>query len=204
MTRAHHYGLPLRAKVIASLGALGVGMAYLLHLTELAFWDLPWWLDTPASLGFAALLYVVLDRFAWHWRVLSALLRVPDLRGTWTGKLETSYDDFAKARDVRVEISQTWSALLVTLHNLETQSCSHSLGGYVVEIGDGSFEVVFTYQNQPDSTSPNTMQIHQGTTVLRLSQDRQRLDGHYFSGRERRTHGRLALARSPAAKHPHG
>lgn len=38
------------------------------------------------------------------------------------------------------------------------------------------------------------MQPHQGTTVLRRSLDGQPLDGLY-SGRERPTHGRLALSR---------
>ena len=196
MNRVHAYGLPLRFKVMTVLGALGVGLAYLLHYAAIALTvEIPWWLDTPASVGFAGLLYQLLDRRFWHVRGIIDMLQVPDFRGSWAGSLKTSHDDFAEPHEVRLEIFQTWSRMLVTLENPKTKSRSHSLGGYVVDLGDGTFELVYTFQNEPSRSGPSPLQIHKGTTVLRLSKDRQELEGDYYSGRERQTFGTLSLSR---------
>ena len=196
MSRIHYYGLPFRPGVMVLLGVLGVLCAYLLHWAETVICELPWWFDAPASVGFAMALYKLLDKHLWHRRFIIDHLCVPDLRGVWLGELRSSYDNFDKAREVKVEIFQTWTAMFVTLENVETGTRSRSLGGYIVDVGDGSFELVYTFQNEPAKSETGPLQIHQGTTLLRLSKDRTRLDGHYYTGRERMNHGTLALVRA--------
>jgi hypothetical protein len=178
------------------LGGLGVLLAYLLHVAEGAVGEIPWWMDAPASVGFAMVLYRAVDRHLWYRQPFITFLGVPDLRGSWTGELRSSHDEFATARSVEVEIFQTWAKILVILMNSDTGSRSHSLGGYVVDIGNGTFELVYAYQNEPSKAETGPLQVHQGTTVLRLSKDQKQLDGYYYTGRERKTHGTLVLART--------
>src|SRR5215216_5992835 len=51
----------------------------------------PWWLDTPAVLGFFGAYWSIYDRLAWRWRLFGLRLSAtPDFNGNWAGTLHSS------------------------------------------------------------------------------------------------------------------
>src|SRR5260370_1168151 len=53
----------------------------------------PWWLDTPAVLGFYGLLWKLYDQHIWRWRWKSVRISdVPDLAGEWLGQVQSSFN----------------------------------------------------------------------------------------------------------------
>ena len=51
------------------------------------------------------------------------------------------------------------------------------------------------YVNTPRASAPATMHTHEGTAILHLSEPI-RLEGHYYTGRDRVTQGELRLQKS--------
>src|SRR5258706_167212 len=59
------------------------------------------------------------------------------------------------------------------------------------------FALIYQYQNQPLVGAANSMHMHFGTAMLRISEGGC-LVGDYYSGRDRRTFGRICCRRQLA------
>ena len=57
-------------------------------------------------------------------------------------------------------------------------------------------ELVYTFVNEPRANAAPTMEMHRGTTWLRLGESGRVMEGHYYSGRGRQLYGDIALERS--------
>ena len=72
----------------------------------------PWWLDTPAVLGFYGLLWQLYDRVLWRVGPRDRPLGgVPNFAGRWKGTLNSSFD--GQDYDATLIIRQTASRMLV-------------------------------------------------------------------------------------------
>lgn len=153
----------------------------------------PWWLDTPAVMGFYGLLHLLFDKYAWRWPL--KLSAIPDLNGTWVGTIKSSYDGGLNTDKINVVlyIFQTWSKLSA---RLETDH-SRSFSTMAALNTDASPEqgLKYEYLNEPMSTVAETMHSHRGTAHLRLSPCKTILEGDYYTGRDRRNVGSLSLRR---------
>jgi len=191
----HPYSLALRVTVARTLAIAGVVLAlawgWVQHVLSLT---VPWWLDTPAVFGFYGLLYYGLDSWAWRVPRIAAVLRVPDLRGTWRGTIRSSRNSFEDEHAVIVVITQSWSTIRIVLEG--PWSISHSVAAHVTDgLGTESFEIAYQYANMPRAGAPTAMHAHVGTAHLRLSSDAQLLEGDYYSGRDRQHFGHIAIRR---------
>ncbi len=63
-----------------------------------------------------------------------------------------------------------------------------------VDDPDG-LSLTYQYQNQPLANTMRTMHMHDGTAMLRLSNDNN-LSGDYYAGRDRRTFGRICCRKA--------
>lgn len=160
-----------------------------------------WWtrlVSVPSSGAVFLLLTVVTDRHAWRWRVLRALhiIEVPDLSGTWTGTVRSSYDggsDTPLEHDVQVTIRQSWLRMVITLRTSSSRSRSYMAA--LLPDDATAAELTYTYLNEPDSNTPMEIETHKGTAELHLSDGQ--LRGRYFTGRGRRQIGDIDLTRAP-------
>lgn len=120
------------------------------------------------------------------------LYNVPDLRGAWTGTVAGSYSGFEENQEVTVTIEQTWTKLAVRLNAAESRSWSVTAS--VLAKAPEGLVLTYLFDNEPRAEAARTMQRFRGTTVLVETAPGQ-LEGHYYTGRGRETHGSLKLRR---------
>jgi hypothetical protein len=199
MKAPHPYSLQSRERVVQVFALSGVVLAYAFGFLVEHLWTPPWWVDTPAVLGFYSLLYLLLDRVAWRWEWVSRLIGIPNIAGKWSGVIRTSHDNVEKDHPITLVVRQSWSKLLICLEG--NMSRSASTAAHVFDGADlGTFEIVYSYENTPRGDAGRSLHPHLGTAHLRLSvaEGQQMLDGDYYTGRGRNTHGRITLRRDDA------
>ncbi len=196
MKQPHPYSLGSRENVVHAFAIAGVLLALAFGVLVEHVYAPPWWLDTPAVLGFYSLLYLLLDRVAWRWGWVKRLLSLPNIDGRWRGILRTSHDSIEKDHAAVLIVRQTWSKVLICLEG--DMSRSASTAAHVFDGSEaGTFEIVYSYENVPRADAGDTLQAHYGTAhlVFSMADGTELLDGDYYTGRGRHTHGRLILRR---------
>jgi hypothetical protein len=174
--------------VLAILLAWALGRAFvLLHTSP------PWWLDTPAVVGFYGLLWQAYDHLLWRVGPSGHTLSgVPYYAGTWSGQICSEYRPETPYQ-ARLTIRQTSSRILI---ELETgQSRSHSRLAMVYADPGPDQGLQYVYNNRPREIVAPGVEAHGGSAYLRLSADGRRLDGGYSTGPERRTKGEMTFER---------
>lgn len=190
----HSYDLEGRASSLVRLAFVSYlatrGIQELASSLDPDIWR--WFVVPTFGILFAACRTLV-DRWAWRWRAARWILgiTVRDLRGTWEGMLTTSYDTTSEY-PVKVKIQQTWTKIFVRLE--ASQSASNSKTAAWRGTGDADGEMIYTYENAPIVSAPETMERHGGTTSLRIQDGK--LIGDYYSGRGRQQFGRFELRRN--------
>ena len=158
------------------------------------------WLLPLPSMGLVfGVSYWAFDNWLWRWRFLRTmrLISVPDLRGTWAGTIASSYHEFENRLPVNVTIEQTWTRMVVRLHAAESRSWSVTAS--VLTNSPEGVVLTYLFDNAPEAEAVSAMQRFRGTTVLVCSGPG-RLEGHYYTGRGRETHGSLKLSRQLHAR----
>jgi hypothetical protein len=163
----------------------------ILAITHLS---VPWWLDAPSSLAFYGVLYSLFDTYLWRNSLVSklGLARIPNLGGRWSGHLISSFDGHTTSHPLVINIFQTWTHIAVFLST--AQSMSRSCAAMIQVDDPDGVALIYQYQNQPLADAMNTMHMHYGTAVLKVSNG-DCLIGDYYAGRDRRTFGRICCRR---------
>ena len=193
----HGYAIDSRERVLAvrilfMASALVSGVAAMLIPSD--FVPFRWLLPIPSIALVFGVSYWAFDNWIWRWRFLRTvrLISVPDLRGTWEGTVSSSYTGFEETQPVDVTIEQTWTKLAVRLNAAESRSWSVTAS--VLSNAPEGLVLTYLFDNEPKAESARTMQRFRGTTVL-VRTAPSRLEGHYYTGRGRETHGSLKLSR---------
>jgi hypothetical protein len=156
--------------------------------------SVPWWVDAPSSMAFYGALYALFDRYLWRNDFVRklGLVRVPNLTGRWRGYLVTSFDGHATRHNLIIHIFQSWTQIVVYLNTPTSMSRSCTA---VIQVDDPEgAALVYQYQSQPLADAMGTMHMHYGTGMLRITNDGF-LAGDYYTGRDRRTFGRICCRR---------
>ncbi len=159
----------------------------------------PWWATPPIdTMAFYGLFYELFDQWAWKWSVLHKfhIIKVPDLSGRWTGRVEPIETNGVSAglgvkTDLKIQIKQTWTSMLII--GDASLSKSHSLTSSLVTGGECTLN--YEYLNEPKPSAPSTMHAHRGVARLIVNEKDARLDGEYYSGRDRQNIGTIHLRR---------
>jgi hypothetical protein len=176
-----------------------VGLAILLAWAlnrgmEAADVSLPWWIDAPSVAGFYGLLYLAFDKLVWKLRLVRrvGLVKVPDLNGTWVGTVNPSGGEHPYEHQATMEIAQTWRHLCVRLST--ANSGSRSVIGALITEEAGEAALTYEYINEPGAHAADNMHMHRGTARLRLTGGGVILEGEYYTGRDRKSHGTLRVS----------
>ena len=135
------------------------------------------------------------DHQPWRWQFLRVmrLIRLPDLSGAWAGTIASSYSGFEKVQQVTVTIEQKWTRMVVHLNAEESRSWSVTAS--VLTNAPEGLVLIYLFDNEPKAESVETMHRFRGTAVL-VSAAHGLLEGYYYTGRGRETHGSLKLCRN--------
>jgi len=187
----------VRTWVILLSAAAGTALAYCLSKLLQGVPELSvWYIDYPSVLGFFGLVLWLFDNYLWKIPLVQHIgfVRVPDLNGDWKAEIASSSDQFQAPLQAQVHIKQTAARISISL--AAQTSRSRSVHASLLPKGpSGEFELIYTYLNEPGPASPDTMSIHYGTAVLRLSEAGTILEGTYYTGRGRQTHGKMTVQR---------
>src|SRR5574341_1942940 len=174
-----------------ALAALAVGFAFLLHkiIQSFSMLQIMWWIDLPSVMGFYGLFYKLFDRYLWRIPLLRKLgiIKIPNLNGAWKGYVASSYDEHNSRHDAVIDIHQTWRK--ISIQFITDNSVSHSLIASILVEKPSGVVLSYEYLNEPKSNTIHTMHMHRGTCWLILKDNGKTLEGEYYTGRDRRTHG---------------
>ncbi len=181
-------------RILFMASALVSGIAAALVPSDLL--PMRWLLPIPSIALFFGVSYWAFDNWLWRFRFLRVLrlISVPDLRGTWTGTIASSYTGFEKTQPVTVTIEQTWTKIVVRLNSAGSRSWS--ITASVLTNSPEGLVLTYLFDNQPEAESAQTMERFRGTTVM-VNTEPGLLEGYYYTGRGRETHGSVNLCRQP-------
>lgn len=144
------------------------------------------WISAGASFGAVyGVIYGLYNLQVWKLSLLRSLhlTCIPDLRGAYAGKLVSSYKQTEV--DLRIEIEQTWTKILVYLQTGADSSESYSYMASLFELDGKSTRLTYSYTNKPfGAIADPDMQPHDGTATLVFRKNGS-VKGTYFNGRHR-------------------
>lgn len=166
------------------------------------------------SSGIVSLIIFFINKYV-MWRWLLLVLHLPDLRGTYEGKLTSSYhidDDPNKPHVTKFVVLQIYQNLNgFYIHskyydhnrNTDATSESYSLTHSIVRRNDESFTIQYLYTNDPNTLHKTHRKVllntHQGFCILHFDPERKSLTGTYFNDTAARpSHGSLNLIKKNA------
>lgn len=113
--------------------------------------------------------------------------------GTWVGELESA--EYG-TEPCRLHISQTWTDIEIELRTEDGGQISKSETASILT-KQQSPELRLTYESEPRSENAADRDRHRGTNVLELNThgDEPKLDGHYYTGPGRKSHGSMIFTK---------
>jgi hypothetical protein len=156
-----------------------------LHVT------LPWWSEAPSIMLVYAALHWSYKSMLWKVRIGRFFLsQIPNCNGTWYGELKSSHDS-GTTSECMLFVHQTWTGIVCEFRTSTSVSFSR-MAAFNVKPGllQG---LAYEYTNDPKSDASEMMHAHRGFAFLRLSADRNRFEGDYYTGRDRINYGTMQL-----------
>jgi hypothetical protein len=162
-------------------------------------WLIPrsFFLPLCALAGTLPLLLVAFDWWIWAWPGVGLLTKRPDLRGTWRGVIQSTWQGDERASGLGVihayiTVSQTFTGLRLRLFTPESQSVT--LVALLTGEPDEHHVLSALYQNKPRQLVRSHNSIHHGGLLLEVGGERfDRLSGSYWT--DRQTSGEIQFCR---------
>lgn len=187
-----------RSNLLLTAILLSVALAYFFNLTlEYFRLQLPWWFESPSILGFYGLIYWLYDKYLWKARWIQRIdwIKTPNISGSWNAEIKTSHDGFSNSVLAKVVIRQT--AFRISISAETVTSRSYSVQAALLKTDKVSeYELTYNYINHPKADSVNTLNIHLGTAHLHIGDNLHRMDGDYYTNRDRKSFGRMIFTRN--------
>jgi SMODS-associating 2TM, beta-strand rich effector domain len=155
----------------------------------------------PTVISVMAFFLLLWERWLWSWWIFRPWLTTrPDLRGTWKGRLVSSWVDPTTHQsrgevEAYLVVRQTFLTIDARLYTEESGSIS--LSASVVDDVPGLHTVAVVYRNTPRALLREQSQMGYGGMLLYVrGAPIHQLDGEYWT--DRKTKGEITLrARSP-------
>jgi SMODS-associating 2TM, beta-strand rich effector domain len=189
----HPYSINLKERQMVyfwlALVAWGLALLVAKLLSTLA-WNPPTWLDFPGVLTIFGLLCLWFDRQLWRFAPIRKLgIATPILAGKWSGVARSSHDEYGTEHPLTATIHQSWTSISICVDATDSRSKSSTAA---ISVGLEN-SLIYCFDNQPKVGAPSTMHAHGGTATLRIELNK--LEGEYYSGRDRQNMGTISLKR---------
>lgn len=144
----------------------------------------------PEVVAIYSIVAYLFKHWIWKWRFLQGwLIPYPNLQGTWTGTLQSSWIDPRTGSGigpipVTLAIRQSFDAISCSLFTAESES--YSVSAQINQDEDsGSLHLDYSYTNRPKLGLRDRSAIHDGAAALRIVTVPSRsLDGEYWTSRK--------------------
>jgi len=204
----HSYSIDTdeRSRVIAILAIISVGISSVISpifekLESMSLFHifkiLNIHLSTPSSMALFWVLYKIFDLYLWKVKIIRKIFKIetPILHGKWKGKYyskrrcEKTNKLITKEGDVELHIIQTWTKIRITQESSTSYSYSEMAG--ITTNDRMGITLRYQYRNESKAIGEETMHSHTGFNKLRYLPENKRLEGDYFTDKDRRTYGTL-------------
>lgn len=140
------------------------------------------------AISVVGLVLLALDKWLWHITWLHPwLIQVPDLRGTWEGKLIPNPEPGQTSAPIKAYFRVTQSLSTIQMRLMTNESQSELIVGTVKRTDDGMYVVTGIYRNTPRLSCRDSSPIHHGGILLEVRGTPSReLDGQYWTDRKSR------------------
>ncbi len=169
---------------------LSIALAYLIQIIcNQMNREIPWWIGLPGIFSIYGTLYYGFKTWLWQWKFFRAIffIRTPNIQGSYSGIIKSSYDNFKSEKEVDIKILQSWDRIVINQKTESSHSFSQSCS---ISINDQDIPTIsYLYLNEPKFGSIKSMEIHYGMCMLYIGNER--LDGDFFTGRGRQTFGTI-------------
>jgi hypothetical protein len=180
-------GVKLHAQIIAFLI---IWVAILSASKAISPFD--WWAairEIPEAISIYAIMGIVFVKWVWRWPALQGwLVKIPDLQGTWQGKLQSDYIDPKTKKTISpipatLVVRQDFSRIDCVLMTEESESYTVS-ADFNLSPGKELY-LAYSYTNRPKTTIRNKSPIHDGAALLKVIQNPNlALEGEYWTNRK--------------------
>lgn len=163
--------------------------------------QIPFFIEVPISApAIFGLCFLLFDRYLWkapnfhHFFKKTGIIISDNLNGKWVGVVKSSYDNFVKDIAAELVIQQTATQITIRAKFNESKSISvhESFGRNEI---DNCVSLYYFFRNHPNSDAVETMAMHEGSAILSYDPETDKLEGHYYSGRNRNNHGTISVKR---------
>jgi hypothetical protein len=148
----------------------------------------------PSNPALIAMFLGIHNKYLWHLSGFNYLVRVPDMRGRYSGKIKYIWDGQESSKECKVEIIQTASTVSVRCYFNNEEDEKTSSKSLVEEIReeDGFFYLYFFYLNS-GTLENDKLDCHEGVNTFKYipatTDKKAKLTGNYFTNRQIQTRG---------------
>ncbi len=135
------------------------------------------WCYIGESIGGAAIIMAIFNKWAWRWKVVRYFHDVPVFSKKYRGTFISNYDH--QRRHGEIFIAQTFLSVSVRLKTEESSSRSIVATLHKTQSVD---RLIYTYQNEPRAEIRSRSPIHYGTAILDITNS-SILEGNYYTDR---------------------
>jgi hypothetical protein len=153
--------------------------------------------SVPTAISIYAVIALVFTQWVWRWKIFQGwLIKIPDLQGTWRGKLKSDWIDPATQQAIApipvvLVIRQTFSTISCALMTKESSSYS-TTAAINLAPDNKDLYLTYNYTNRPKATIRDRSAIHDGASILKIIKRPTRmLEGEYWTSRK--TRGEIIL-----------
>ncbi len=144
----------------------------------------------PHAIAVYSILLLVFTTWLWRLPLFQGwLVPYPDLEGTWTGTLESTWVDPGTGQrkaplPIVLVIKQSFSTLGCVMYSEESTSFSNA-AQISTDDEDGILRLSYNYTNRPNASVRDRSEIHDGAAILRvITGTRRALEGEYWTSRK--------------------
>lgn len=165
------------------LPLISAAFAYQINVSLQEYISSPWifLVDSLGVLGMYSFLFQLFNYSLWQFfpTRIFPIVDVPNLNGTWIGKLKSSYDNNSTPYEVRVEVIQTFSSIKV--YSYFSRSWSFSIVSDFYKEADGRKVLHYIYRNEPRNNALPTMHGHYGAAKHEYIASRDVMECSYYN-----------------------
>lgn len=143
----------------------------------------------PDAVMYTGIFYFLFSKYFWRLRIFRKwLVPYPNLQGTWTGVLKSTWINPKTNKPVdpipvQFCIRQDFENIHISMHTKESSSFSQA-ARFILE-SDNTISLSYTYSNKPQATVRDRSEIHDGAAYLRIIESETlRLEGEYWTSRK--------------------
>lgn len=144
----------------------------------------------------SVIINILFDKLLWKCKVFKRIHNIPNLNGGWSGKYISSYtNDIGENVKgmTEINIKQTWSKIKIESYGDKSES--HSIIAGLLFNGTNGIELRYEYFNKSNKHVIKTMNKHYGLNALTYNETLDKLQGEYYTDKDRCTYGTIEVIR---------